>query len=303
MLKKIFTPTVNGFIAPNVVAMLIVAGTVLLPNYEQGVLAFSEFVVVPFLIGIMSAWFWRDINLNNGQLIAYSIFNTIIAIALSAIFLREGVICLIIVSPLLIGFIVGGTFAGRAMFKKNNRTLNMSVIIMLMAIFVFDSISKHHYENKVADTMLINAPPAEVWKHVVAFKRIKEQNKFWLFKIGLPSPVESTVDGYYLGSKRKCIFSNGYVFDEKIVTYDENRNLTFDITDQPRDPEIMGHLDLLRGQFLLKDNGDGTTTLTGNSWYRLYVFPVWYYDMWAESITRNVHIRVMEHIKELSEAR
>lgn len=63
----------------------------------------------------------------------------------------------------------------------------------------------------------------------------------------------------------------------------------------------MGHIDILKGQFLLKDNGDGTTTLTGNSWYRLYVFPVWYFDIWAESITRNVHLRVMDHIKQLSE--
>ncbi len=119
----------------------------------------------------------------------------------------------------------------------------------------------------------------------------------------MPSPVESTVTGYHLGAGRKCIFSNGYVFDEKIVTYDVNRNLTFDVTHQPRDPEIMGHIDILRGQFLLKDNGNGTTTLIGNSWYKLYVFPTWYYDIWAKSITRNVHWRVMEHIKELSEAK
>lgn len=121
--------------------------------------------------------------------------------------------------------------------------------------------------------------------------------------MGLPSPVESTVEGYYLGAKRKCIFSNGYTFDEKIVTYDENQNLTFTITNQPRDPEIMGHIDLERGQFLLKDNGNGTTTFVGSSWYKLYVFPTWYYDTWAKSIVRNVHLRVMAHIKELSEAK
>jgi len=85
------------------------------------------------------------------------------------------------------------------------------------------------------------------------------------------------------------------------VTYEPNSNLTFDVTSQPRDPEIMEHLDLVRGQFILKDNGDNTTTLTGNSWYKLYVLPAWYYDTWAQSIVRNVHIRVMDHIKELSE--
>jgi len=196
---------------------------------------------------------------------------------------------------------VMGAFMGARMFKRNNQKLNVSIIAALMFIFVADSLSTHHYENMVSDTITVNAPPDKVWKNVVAFKRIKQPNKYWLFRIGMPSPVESTVTGYYEGAGRKCIFSNGYIFDERIATYQPGVNLTFDVTHQPRDPEIMNHIDILRGQFLLKDNHDGTTTLTGNSWYRLYVFPVWYYDIWAESITRNVHLRVMEHIKELSE--
>ena len=177
----------------------------------------------------------------------------------------------------------------------------MSVVALLLSIFISDSVSEHEYHNMVSDTIAINAPATKVWNNVVAFKRIKQKNTFWLFKIGMPSPIESTVTGNYVGAGRKCIFSNGYVFGEKIATYEPGKDLVFDIVDQPRDPEIMGHIDILRGQFLLKDNGNGTTTLTGNSWYKLYVFPVWYYDIWAQSITRNVHLRVMKHIKELSE--
>lgn len=192
---------------------------------------------------------------------------------------------------------------GKDLHKKNNDTLNVSLVVLLAAVFVTDTISKHEYENKVSDTIVVNAPAAKVWQNVVAFKRIEAPNRFWLFKIGLPSPVESTVTGYYKGAARKCIFSNNYVFDEVISTYDPAKDLTFDITGQPKDPEIMNHIALIRGQFLLKDNGDGTTTLIGNSWYRLYVFPVWYYDIWAKSIVRNVHLRVMQHIKELSEER
>ncbi|MCQ6959989.1 hypothetical protein [Mucilaginibacter aquariorum] len=303
MLGKIFSPKNNGFLLSNAFGMATIGISKLLMKDFNGTLIFSEFVIVPFLMGIVSAWFWRNINFGSRQLAAWSCYNTIIALLLSAIILKEGVICLIIVAPLLMAFIIMGSSVGYKMFKKNNQTLNVSVFVILFGIFIFDSLSVHHYENNVADTMVINAPPAKVWKYVVAYKRIETPGKYWLFRIGMPSPVQSTAEGYYLGAKRKCIFSNGYVFDEKIVTYDENKDLTFDITKQPRDPEIMGHIDILRGQFLLKDNHDGTTTLTGNSWYRLYVFPVWYYDIWAESVTRNVHLRVMEHIKELSEAK
>src|SRR5258708_40279470 len=111
------------------------------------------------------------------------------------------------------------------MFRRKNNTINISIIGLMVAVFIIDSASEHHYENMVSDTVIINAPATQVWKSVVAFKRIKEKNKYWLFKIGMPSPVESTVEGYYLGAKRKCIFSNGYTFDEKIVTYDVNKNL------------------------------------------------------------------------------
>jgi hypothetical protein len=211
------------------------------------------------------------------------------------------VICLVIVSPLIWAFTYTGIAIGGKMFQKDDQRINVSIISLLLVIFVADSLAAHHYENKVSDTIVIEAPVDKVWKNVVAYDRIKEPAKFWLFKIGMPSPVQSTVDGYKLGAGRKCIFSNGYVFDEKMVVYKPNQELTFDITNQPKDPEIMGHIDILRGQFILKRNGDGSTTLTGNSWYRLHVFPVWYYDLWAESVTRNVHLRVMAQIKQLSE--
>lgn len=299
-MKKLFTPKLNGFLLPNIFAVAIIALTKY-TQMESGVLIFSEFIIIPILMGMISAWFWRNQELPGRQRTLYSVYNVFLVILLSYWLLSEGVICLVIVSPLIMCFVAGGVFMGDMMFKRNNQKLNVSIIAALMFIFVADSLSTHHYENMVSDTITVNAPPDKVWKNVVAFKRIKQPNKYWLFRIGMPSPVESTVTGYYGGAGRKCIFSNGYIFDERIATYKPGVNLTFDVTHQPRDPEIMNHIDILRGQFLLKDNHDGTTTLTGNSWYRLYVFPVWYYDIWAESITRNVHLRVMEHIKELSE--
>lgn len=262
---------------------------------------FSDFVIIPMAMGIICSWFWRKLELKNAMYLIYSFLTCILAIALSYILLGEGYICLLIVTPLLFGFIVAGAFMGKAMFRKKKNTLNVSILSLLVLVFITDSLSNHQYENCVSDTMLIHARPDEVWKHVVAFEPITKAPDYFLFKIGLPSPVQSTVDGYHEGAGRKCIFSNGYVFDEKMVVYKPGENLTFDITHQPRDPEIMGHIDILRGQFLLHDNGDGTTTLTGNSWYRLYVFPSWYYDLWAQSITSHVHLRAMEHIKELSE--
>ncbi len=301
--KKIYEfEIMKGFILSNVFAFSIIGITRFLKP-DPGVLVYAEFVIVPLLMGIICAWCWKGLEIKRIQLTFFSCINGTLAIFLSAVFLKEGIICLLIVSPLIFAFIITGVFIGRAMFKKSNQNLNVSVVSLLFILFFVDSVSKHQYENLVSDVIIVNAPPKEVWKHVVAFDRIEKKENFWLFKMGMPSPVAARVDGYYEGAGRKCIFSNGYIFDEKMVSYKPNQDLTFDIVKQPRDPEIMGHIDILRGQFILKDNGNGTTTLTGNSWYRLYVFPVWYYDLWAKSITRNVHLRVMDHIKFLSEKR
>ncbi|TDQ08398.1 SRPBCC family protein [Pedobacter metabolipauper] len=302
-LKFYRSALLNGIVVSNFFAFAIIGLSKYFEAQVLGTLVASEFIIIPVLMGIISAWFWRKLDLKNKAVTGYSIINGFVAILLSYFFLGEGIICLLIVSPLIFSFILIGSFYGKRVFKKKSQTLNISIVSLLLLVFVADSLSEHNYVNLVADKMVINAPPEVVWKNVVAFEKIKQKDKYWLFKIGMPSPMETTVDGYYEGAGRKCIFSNGYIFDEKIVTYKPNENLTFDITGQPLDPEIMGHIDIIRGQFLLKDNGDGTTTLTGNSWYKLYVFPAWYYDLWAESITRNVHLRVMDHIQELSEAK
>jgi len=299
--KLLNSKTVQGILIANIFALLVIGiQSALIPN-ENGTLVFSEFVIIPILMGMITAWFWKDMGIKGKQITGYSILNGLIAILMSFFFLGEGFICLLIVSPLIFGFIISGAFIGRAMFKKRNQTLNISVLSLLLGIFIVDSLSDHHHENMVSDEILINASPAEVWQHVVAFEPISQRENYWLFKIGMPSPMATTVSEHKLGANRKCIFSNGYIFDEKIVKFDINRNLVFDIIDQPKDPEIMGHIDIKRGEFILKDNGNGTTTLVGNSWYNLHVFPTWYYDLLAESVTRNVHFRVMEHIKFLSE--
>lgn len=295
--SKIF----QGILIANIFAFLIIGIQSSLAPEDTGILVFSEFVIIPMLMGIITAWFLKDMGIRGKQITGYSILNGLIAILMSFFFLGEGFICLLIVSPLIFGFIISGAFIGRAMFKKRNQKLNISIVSLLVGIFIVDSLSDHHHENMVSDELLIQASPEEVWKHVVAFDPISQKENYWLFKIGMPSPMATTVSAHRLGANRKCIFSNGYIFDEKIVKFDINKNLIFDIVDQPKDPEIMGHIDIKRGEFILKDNGNGTTTLIGNSWYNLHVFPTWYYDLWAESITRNVHFRVMEHIKLLSE--
>ncbi len=294
----------KGILYSNLFAVVSFAIAFAASNWNEAlgvVFTFSEFVLVPIGMGIVAMKFWINLNKPLIKLLPTTIINTIIAILLSAIFMKEGVICLLIVSPLILGFMWCGVLIGKYIFINQNNTLKTSTFLIFIILFMYDSFSEHHYVNSVSDQIIINAPKEVVWKYIAAHPVNTTKPDYWLFNIGLPCPVQSTVTSDIVGAKRKCVFSNNATFDEVVVESDKNNLFTFDIVKQPADPEIIGHINIQRGRFILKENKDGTTTLIGTSWYALKVYPVWYYDLWAVDITRNVHLRVMKHIKMLAE--
>lgn len=294
----------KGIILANGFALMLLFVSKLLYIYHilfSGLFVASDFILIPIVMGIINVYCWRPFRFSTGKKMLCLFYNLLVLLFLCAFFMKEGVFCLIIVFPLLLAFLMVGQLIGEFLLRRKNKNLNISILGLLLVLFAIDINSDHQYVKLVSDEMIIQATPDKIWRHVVAFETIQEKSTFWMFRLGMPQPMRTTVSAYYEGADRKCIFNDSIVFDEKMTVFQPQKNLTFDILKQPQNPEIIGHIETQRGQFLLKDNKDGTTTLIGNSWYKLNVFPAWYYDLWAESIVRNVHLRVMKHIKKLSE--
>lgn len=295
----------KGLFISSLFAILMMGITKMLFEYDvlfSGLFVASDFIIIPVVMGIINAHYWGNVEYTGGERARFSLFGSLLLLLFSFLFMAEGIFCLIIVSPLIFLFLFVGVIIGEQMYhKRKNKKLNVSIIGILLIAFVIDVNADHHYVRVVSDEIVIQATPEKIWKNVIAFKPIKEKPTFWMFKIGMPMPMETTVNDYCQGAGRKCIFNDSIIFEETMTVFQPNKNLTFDIITPPQDPEIIGHIETQKGQFLLKDNHNGTTTLIGNSWYKLNVFPAWYYNLWAESIVRNVHLRVMYHIKALSE--
>ena len=113
--------------------------------------------------------------------------------------------------------------------------------------------------------------------------------------------MATTSAGDFVNAERQCIFSHHAIFKERVVEIVPLEKLTFEIVESPQDPELVGHLTPHRGQFVLHDNADGTTTLIGSTWYTLHVRPLWYFNFWTQHIFRSVHLRVMEDIRRRAE--
>jgi hypothetical protein len=262
---------------------------------------YPSLILIPCAIGLAAAWVWRPLQLGIGITLLHSLSCTLLGLAAAYLCFREGTVCLLIAAPILYVGTAIGALAGRIWFRRSSARVNLCLApIAIFAVALEPSVRGPH-TGVVTDEIRIAAPPAKVWPHVCAFSPIPEPPGYWLFRVGLPYPVETTNEGNHVGAERACIFSGGAVFRERVSEFEPGQRLTFEIVEMPPDPELLGHLTAHRGQFELHDNGDGTTTLIGRTWYSLHVRPANYFDWWTHQVFRAVHLRVMNHIRRLSE--
>jgi len=264
-------------------------------------IAWPSLFLMPIIVGLVAAWFWRRLNRTLGWSFLDALWVSLVGLAATAIFLHEGIVCLVIAFPLAYLLILTGILIGRVWFRPNYSNLRLTIFPLLVLATLGESLYHTDQQAVVTDAILIHAPPAKVWPHVLAFPEIPDAPGYWIFRLGLPYPTQTTNGGNFVGADRQCMFSNGIVIKEHVAEFVPNEKLTFDIAEQPTDPEAYGHITLHRGQFVLRDNHDGTTTLIGSSWYTLHVRPRRYFDIWTRDMTRAVHLRVMNHVRSLSE--
>ncbi|MEO6845925.1 MAG: hypothetical protein ABI443_01310 [Chthoniobacterales bacterium] len=297
---------VGGIIASDVMTLFLYIGVIWFLQLSQLqflniAIGLPSFFLVPLFGGVTASFCWRRLKPGVRET-ALGVLG-IIAPGLigAALLLKEGIICLLIVAPIFYAMIFTGALLGRVWFKIDPTRLRLCVFPLLVMLAAGEPLLRENQSSVVTDTILIHAQAAKVWPELTSFPAINTPPQFWMFRIGLPYPVATTSDGDFVGADRQCIFSGDMVFREKVSVLTPQKDLTFDIVQLPNHPELIGHVTPHRGQFLLHDNGDGTTTLTGNTWYTLHVRPLWYFDLWTQYIFREVHLRVMEDIRKRAE--
>lgn len=276
------------------------------------------FVGLPFFLGLASALlygFHRPRTL--GSCLAVSLLSiALVSLALLVIAV-EGVICLVMAAPLGAALSLFGGFIGYVIQRRpsyTNEAFQTCALILcaLPAFMLLEHQSKPAlplYE--VRTSVIIDAPPEQIWPHLIAFTELSPPHEK-LFRTGIAYPLRAEIQGRGVGAIRYCIFSTG-AFVEPIEVWDEPRLLKFGVTAQPpvmqelspygelRPPHLENYLHSRRGQFLLTSLPDGTTRLEGTTWYENRFWPGAYWHLWSDYIIHRIHLRVLDHIKNLSE--
>src|SRR3954454_3885673 len=124
-------------------------------------IAWPSFFLIPFFVGLVAAWFWRGLRRTLGISFLDALWVTLVGLGAAAVILREGVVCLVIVSPALYIFILCGILLGCVWFRPSYSKLQLTIFPMLALIILGESVYHSEPQAVVTDRILIHAPPAK----------------------------------------------------------------------------------------------------------------------------------------------
>lgn len=296
---------------------IIILGVNAFSTYGWGV-----FVGTPFAVGMASALLYaRNQRRTWGQCQLVAMTSILILGVGLFLFAFEGVICLAMAAPIAaIIACIGATFGWVA--QTHHPSLGNSTVktwLTILALFTAaPAIMGAEYLAPpepplfaVSTSIEIHAPAEKVWKNVVSFAQLPPPTNT-LFRLGVSCPMYARIDGKGVGAVRHCVFTTGE-FVEPITVWQEPSLLRFGVTAQPaamrelsinpdlNPPHLRNYLVSKQGQFLLTKISDNETLVVGTTWYQHHMYPAQYWRLWSDWILHQIHERVLEHVKNLSE--
>lgn len=278
----------------------------------------SLFVGLPFALGLVAAMLYGyHEERSMGDCITVAVVATILLAAGLMLFAIEGAICLIMAAPLAMLIAVFGGMLGYVLQRRPRRgteapQVMAAVWLVLPLIFGLEQAAPPTPPLiPVVTSIDIDAPPGVVWTNVVSFSDLPEPSD-WLFRTGISYPLRARIDGEGVGAVRHCEFTTGS-FVEPITVWEAPHRLAFSVRAQPHpmqewtffedmDPaHLDGYFGSERGEFLLTPLPGGRTRLQGTTWYRHRIWPNAYWQQWSDWILHRIHLRVLRHVKALSE--
>jgi hypothetical protein len=300
--RRLITGTIVG-LALTALALLMV---------HTGTYGLTLFVALPVALGALAAWVVKAETAANA--VYAGMFANLIASLAFLAFGVEGVVCIVMALPLALPLgALGGWLAYSSKRKRvlAGGTAMLALLPLGVGTLGFDMTAKPDVF-QVRSSIEIAAPPERVWKNVVTFSELPPPTE-WYFKTGIAYPMRARIVGSGSGAVRYCEFSTG-PFVEPIQVWDEPHLLRFSVTQNPAPlnewspySKIMprhlhGYLISKQGQFLLTPLPNGRTLLEGTTWYQHGLWPEAYWTLWSQAIIHRIHMRVLIHIKNLSES-
>lgn len=277
------------------------------------------FIFVPLLLGIVGALVLSGFgSYSAGWSMMPGIYVSIAAALVMLVFGLEGLICVLMASPVIVfGVCIGGAmgYGIVSLFRDLRKPKVMASVLAalgLPALAVLDKELAPPPQTQSATTsVIIDARPEDIWPYLQNLPDIGPPDDA-LFKAGVAHPLAIRTVGSGVGAERHCELSTGDM-PEVITKFDKNRLLEFKILKTPASMKelnpirevqaahLVGYFNCQLGRFELVPLKDGRTKLIGTSIYDHRFGPTWYWTIWTDRIVHATHYRVMNEVKKRAE--
>jgi len=284
---------------------------------KLGTYGWGVFVALPFCFGLFSVliYSYHERRALNSCLAVSMLSVGIVALALFA-FAIEGLVCIAMALPIAMPLAIFGGAIGFLTQRHQaiQRQAPSAMLLMLavpLCVMTSEAINPSEpLRTSVRTTIRIEAPAAKIWKNLIAFPDV-ERPPSALLRYGVAYPVHAVLHGEGVGAIRECLFSTG-TFVERVDVWEEGKRFGFTVISGPEGMRelspyaihprhLHGYFAPESAEFRLVPNPDGSTQLEGISWYRNSMWPAAYWRLWSDAVLHQVHMRVFEHVKALSE--
>jgi uncharacterized membrane protein YhaH (DUF805 family) len=290
--------------------LAVATGALLFGTYGYGM-----FVVSPFLIGAITAYFAnRDVPIGMARTSRYvGMALALGGIALVAMAL-EGIVCIVLAAPLAFAVAVAGGALGRAMALARRPASHSALSLSLIPlVFASEQVFPPNTRFTTQESIEVAAPAAAVWSALLHMDRIEEAPAL-PFRLGVAYPTGARFVGSGVGATRLGQFSTGTAI-ERVTEWVPERKLAFAVLSDPPSmrelspyahvhaPHVRGYFVTIGTSFELVPLSATRTRILERTSHLLKLDPVLYWLPFARLIIHANNARVLAHLQHAAEQR
>jgi len=284
---------------------------------DSGLVSFSFLLVLPAVLSGFIAWAgdpWGDRGLRYYLLVP--VWLVLLVILASVFLLREGVICILILSPLWLisGWV--GVLAARALKRRLGAGGTHCAALLALPLLILQAEPYWPLpmaEVAVSRSAVVAAPVERIWPLLRGIPDVRPGEGRWNLSqdvIGIPRPRGARLVGEGVGAERRADWGLGIRFGERITEWRPGRRIgwafRFDdiagwaFTDRHLMPDSP-YFRVESGGYTLEPLGDGRTRVRLETRYSLRTPVNFYAALWGELFLGDLENNLLALVRQRAE--